>query len=162
MSLWSLLSQATLHFITIRDNEFTVHKMSGLANRARYKAVKTMRAAMVDNFPFCSKSFGSNWLSSILGVDTCFKDSGVMSANSQYFETHLRAWPCMTYSHARISDFTPLFADVVLVRGEESCGAAKPPMQGTVPCVSAGILPEEAMLHSVATCSILSDFVVLS
>ena len=45
------LSQALLHFVTDLATRLTVHKMSDLEMRARYKHVKTISAHTFDNSP---------------------------------------------------------------------------------------------------------------
>ena len=114
INLWSRLSQAVFHLVTILANEFTDQRISGLLLLARYNALRTILAATSATSPLDWKSSLENKWSSMHGVANDFKDSMLLPVSSRYRPTHCSACPVMEYSHALISAL-PLFLGLFLL-----------------------------------------------
>ena len=93
------LSHACVHCVTGLANLLTVHGMSGLPVRAKYKHFNTICEHGCDSSPNDSSSSCLNWWSSKQGLETLYSCSVFLSASSQYVSAHVRACPKKWYGN---------------------------------------------------------------
>ena len=80
------LSQALTHFVIARVSLLTVHRISGLPERAKYRHFRTIWEHSFDNFSYEFQH----------GVETLKSCWVVLFANSQTRSTNFLAWPSMS------------------------------------------------------------------